>query len=632
MDTDRQRPTDPGARAGAEQAADPASGSRGPRAAAAVVVGAAMALAYAHFEQSLPRGPSEFAFWPALQPLPFAAIRGQTYEQWARILGRLVLLGPSLLLISWGLARIRWPAPPRAWRLRPGVAALALAGLGIAFGLAFQLGTLRGRALVDDELTYAWQAELLAQGRLVESRLERWAPESFTVWTARGATGKYLFGAPLVQIPGVLLGIPALLHLPLLALACALWYRVMHAAAGPRVAVAGTALVALSPMVLLTSATGLSHTASLFAMVAAGWGISDLRRAAEIGRTGLRGALVAGSALGFGFTVRPQVALSFGAVLAACWLLEAWRARRWRAMIVFFAAGAPWLAAVLTYDQYLTGSPFALPWTLFSPQESYGFGRVLEGSGYLHTPWRAFENLLMVAVRLNTFLLGWPLSLGLLGVWWAVGRPARGTAPWVLAGLAQTVFHLGYYTPGISGFGALYHFELVLPFAFLGGYAIAAALERRPRLAAAALAVHLVLGTGWFLAEQSSRLGRMASLLHDRREATLSSIEPPALLIYEAWPSEQVYLGWVGFPLRTRHDAAPVVTYPRSGPGSVASLRNLYADRACWYYRVDPATMGPDLRPCSAAEHLLARPFALEGPKIAVRPTAMALGYLPPPE
>lgn len=171
----------------------------------------------------------------------------------------------------------------------------------------------------------------------------------------------------------------------------------------------------------------------------------------------------------------------------------------------------------------------------------------------------------------------------------------------------------------------------------LGAHAIDRALDRWPLATATALGVHFLLGTGGFLVEQGARLDRMADLLHDRPAEVLATLEtatgPPALLLYEAWPSESVHLGWIGsgFPIRERRDDAPVVTYPRSGPVSVAALRRLYADRACWYFRVDPATFRPDLRPCAAAEDLLARPFALEGPRIAVRPTAMTRGLVPPP-
>ncbi|MEM8930289.1 MAG: hypothetical protein AAGE94_03905 [Acidobacteriota bacterium] len=594
----------------------------------AIGLGAALTVAAWRFETSLPRGPAEFAFWPALEPMPFAAIRGLTVEQWSRLLTRLVVLGPALLLLSWGFAAIPWPR----WRgSRPtsGVVAFAVASLGLTFGAWFQLGVLQGRALVEDELTYAWQAELLAEGRLTEDRA-RWGPESFTIWTEHGATGKYLFGEPLIQIVGVLLGLPALLHLPLLALACVLWFRTVTALASPRVATLATTLLALSPMVLLVSATGLSHTSSLAAMIGLGWGLVALRHAIDRGHHGWLAGLVAGSALGFGVTVRPQVAVSFGAVLAACFVIDAWRDRRRWALVSFVAAGLPWLAALLLYNQHLTGSALALPWSLASPAESFGFGTVLAGSDYVHTPWRALVNLGMVAFRLNAFLLGWPLSLGLLLVWWRVGRPAAGVAPWLLAGSAQIVFHLGYYTPGISGFGALYHLELVLPFTLLGALALDRALTLRPRLTSTTLVVHLMLGTGGFLAEQSGRLERMVSMLHDQPSAVLAAIDPPALLIYEAWPSESVHLGWIGsgFPTRTRSDRSAIVTYPRSGPASVASLRRLYADRACWYSRVDPTTFRPDLRPCAAAEALLARPFRLDGPKIAIRPTAMTRGWL----
>ena len=97
-------------------------------------------------------------------------------------------------------------------------------------------------------------------------------------------------------------------------------------------------------------------------------------------------------------------------------------------------------------------------------------------------------------------------------------------------------------------------------------------------------------------------------------------------------PTETVRLGWVnsGFPKRERSAAAPVVIYPRSGPLATAALRRHYRDRRCYYYRVVPQTLTPELRRCADVEPLLARPYQLQGPALAVRSTAMAKGWIDP--
>ena len=76
-------------------------------------------------------------------------------------------------------------------------------------------------------------------------------------------------------------------------------------------------------------------------------------------------------------------------------------------------------------------------------------------------PWGAVENLVVSAVRLNGWWLGWPLSLGLL------------------------------------------------PASILGAHAIVRGLERWPRAVSAILLVHFAVGTTSFLWENVRRLDRL---------------------------------------------------------------------------------------------------------------------------
>lgn len=594
---------------------------------AALGLGAALAAWYFVFERSLPRGPEEFVTWPPLEPLPFAPLRGFTVEQLARLGGRLVLLGPALVLLSWSLARLLpWRAPePRELRRL----ALLAGALGLAVCAWLMLGVLRGRALLDDELTYAMQAQLLSEGRLTEDTVPRWGGELFTIWTRRGATGKYLFGEPLVQAAGYRVGLPALLHLPLFALTLWAWFLAVRRRSGESTAAFSVLLLALSPMLLFTSATGLSHATSLACVALAGLGLA----LAEDGLA-LPGALLAGSALGFLVTVRPQVAIPIGAVLGGALLLLLVRRRKVLAAGVLALSAGAFVLLVALYNRFLTGSYLALPWDLFRPSERYGFGRALQGDEFVHDGWTALENLVVTAVRLNGWWLGWPLSLGLLAVWWYTGRRLEGARLWLLTGAALVLFHVPYYTTGVSDTGPVYAYELVLPLSLLGGFALGGAFERWPRATAAVLAVHLVVGTASFVVEQGARVSRMVALVHGQSDAVLEQIPPPALLLYESAPQESIRLGWInsGFPRRERSERAAVVIYPRSGARPTRELRTRYATRHCYYYRVEPERLRPELRRCEDAEALLARPYRLEGPALALRSTAMLRGWLVPKE
>ena len=587
---------------------------------ASLAAGVALAAAYVAAERALPRGPAEFAYAPDLfVPLPFAAMRGFTFEQLASHALRLLLLGPALLLLWRGLLpRVRL-RPPTAADLRR--LALGAAAVGLLVSAA-TLALLRGRALYDDELTYRMQAELLAQGRVAEDRLPRWGHEPFTIWTPRGATGKYLPGEPLVQVPGTLLGVPALVHLPLAALTLAAWAAAVRRRAGPDASAWATVLVALSPMFVLTTATGLSHASALACAALAALGYEWLRAERPFA-----GAALLGLALACLLAVRPHSALAVGAVLGPLALARLLRARRFAAAALLATCAAAGLLAVALYDRAVTGSPWTLPWSLYEPVEHYGFGNVLEGSRYLHGPRQALENLLVSAVRFNGWWLGWPASLALLFVPGALSRRALGA--WGAVAIAAVLLHVGYYSPGVSDTGPVYYYELLLPASLAGAAALREAVARWGGRALLLVALAFGLGTGSFLAEQTARLGRLVELVHERPEAALAALEPPALLLHETSGQENLRLGWIfGFPLRERRLEAPVLTFPRGTPEQAAALRRRFPERACWYYRVDPQRLAPELRRCADAEALLARPRPLPGPRLFLPSTARRLGLV----
>ena len=604
---------------GAGPASAPSGGTRG---TLALLAGVALLGLFAWLLASIPRGPSEFAYSPDLfVPLPFAAMRGFTVEQLASHALRLVVLLPAILLLWVGLAeRVRLAPPSGAVLVR-----LTRTGAAAALLLATALlALLGGRALTADELTYEMQADLLLQGRLFEDRLPRWGHEAFTVWTERGATGKYLFGEPLVQAPGAAVGLPALLHLPLAALTLIAWFAAARRRAGTEVAAWATLLVAWSPMFLLTTPTGLAHATALAAAAAAGLGYEWLRAERP-----LAGAALLGGALGFLLAVRPQVAVAIGLVLGslAAWLLL--RRRQPGALALLASTAALGALAVALYARAVTGSPWTLPWSLFHPVESYGFGTPIEGHPHRHGLLEAFENLLVSVVRFNGWWLGWPLSLALFALPGARGRDHGGLGPWPAVALAVVVVNFLYYSPGISDTGPIYYYELLLPAALAGGHALRAALARWGARAALLLLLAAVLGTGSFLLEHVARLRRLVATIHAPVESVFATIDPPALLLYETSPQEALYPGWLfAFPVRERRPDAGVLTFPRGTPEQAAALRRALPGRSCWYYRLEPPAMTPQLLRCEQAEELLARPRPLPGTPRFVASTARRMGLI----
>ncbi len=551
------------------------------------------------------RGPSEFGYAPFTpDALPWSAMRGFTWEQLHSHAYRLLLLGPGLALIGFGLAPIvRFALPGDRFWLR-----LAFACGAVCVGwMAFVMfAILRGRVLYDDELAYRMTADILARGKLSAPNIGYVPQDMFSVATVDGYTGKYLPGEPLLQIIGLkLFGVPAFAHLPLTALMLLLWYRTLRFDFALRTAAIATALLALSPTVILTGATGLTQLTSLFFVVCGGFGYALCRH----GRA-LAGAALVGVSFGCCFLVRAQVALPANGVLVCAAAIALSRARRVLPLLLLGATLGAGLAAIGWYNHALSGSYTKLPWYLQCVAERFGFGRVWVCDGFEHNALTALENLAVVAARFNGWWLGLPLSLLPLLLWRVLGVRLGAGYVWLAVGLAVVLFEALYYSTGVSDTGALYHFELVLPAALLSARVLEATWERFPRYVPALLAVHLVLGTGSFLGEHTARLARLSKTIHATSDTMLAKIsERPAILFHEFWGTELLKLGWVmdSFPKRFRDPSAPIVTFPRPPFKFLPNVLRAYPGRACYFFHRKPWTATPELLKCEDAIEFFSR-------------------------
>lgn len=536
--------------------------------AAALVLGLLGVLAFVGLTAALPTDPEVFRTILPDRP-PLDAMLGFTDDQWRRHALRVLLLGPAAALVAFALARRALPTLERP---------ALVAGVVSVAGTALLAGAiLRGRALVEDELTYRMQALLYAGGRLGDRTIPPWheGAEPFTIITRAGFTGKYLPGEPLLQIPGALLGVPAFSHLPLAALTLWAFHRALADVSRPTRDLA-TVLLALSPLFVFTGATGLSHTASLACVTLAFLGLTLVREGRPVA-----GALVAGGALGFGLLVRVQSVVPFGGVLGL-WVLGALVQRRqWAGVGALIGSASLGIAAILAYDAALTGDLLRLPWYLYRPVEHFGFGMVFaEGPVWEHTPWQAVRNLAVTLVRFNAWWLGWPVSLAPL-VFVRRRDVLAGTTPLLAAGAGLLVFNLFYYSTGVSDTGPVYAFELLLPACLVGATVITRAASRWSWVGPA-VAVHLVLGTGSFWLEHAARLAKLADAVH-ARAAVLDALPDHSMLFVWPLPREELP-GWIGtFPVRDREPDAAVLTYPQMEDAWCRAVIAAHPDRACFY-------------------------------------------------
>lgn len=569
---------------------------------AALGLGLLLMLGYAAWQWQEPHGAHEFAYAPfSVEPMPYSAMRGFTYEQLWGHLRRIALLGPGLALFAWALSDWLRIAPPRNLT--------RLCWLACCFSVAvtafLMLGVLRGRPITDDELTYAMQGTFMSEGRVSGPDLGLTPAELFSVPTLHGYTGKYLPGEGVLQIPGLLVGIPALGHLAVLAVTLWAFHRCLVYSSGPRIAALGTISLAVSPMLMFTSATGLSHASALMWAVLMGLGLERTRAGMPVS-----GCLLAGSSFAAGLLTRPQSLAPIGAALGMLLLVELLRKRQWLALMVLAATTSAGCAGLLGYNWSLSGDPWRLPWFLECGAEHFGFGKVWTTSSYEHTPWKGLQNLGTVALRLNSWWLGLPVSLGVLAAWLALGRRTAGASCWFWVGAAVLAFQFFYYSPGASDVGSIYHYELLLPGSVVAAVVADVLLTRFGMAARAMLLCVLVLGSGSWLVEQGLRLHRMVIFIHRDSDQVLAKVDAPALLIHEVAPDESVVRGWLfnGFPRRFRGQSDRVVTFPRTTPDMVERASRIYPGRSCWHFRYLPGTDRPELLRCEAARELLERP------------------------
>jgi len=475
-----------------------------------------------------------------------------------------------------------WPR----WSRRYG--ALAVSGLGAALVLLIAATVFRGTPIVDDEATYRMQAELLASGRVMDPPVppeQQWHREPFTIFTRRGTTGKYLFGAPLLQVPGVWLGFPALSHVLLAALT--LWLLMAQvrraglvaslerpeADAAERVPLLAGLLLALSPGFVFTTATLQSQAGALCCLALLVW-------ARE--RGGLRFGLLGGAALGLCLATRPQVAVPCVAMLVLVSVRK--DPKFWLGAVL---GALPWVALIAGYNQLVTGDPWTLPGTFYS-DERYGFGRMESVGGYEHTPLKGLLLTLSALWRLNSWGLGWPLSL--LGplAWLAMGRPhRRAVAPWAWIAVATFVFQFGYFFVGVVETGPVYHHAAVPFFAVSAASAVITGLERRKRTLLYFAALSMVLGPPTFLLEQGLRLRQVA----DEIARPMRGVHGAELVFLERSLVGGRPAGTVrGVPRRNRSDSARVIYFPRPtvdpNTGRIPAaeaIRARFPERACAY-------------------------------------------------
>lgn len=257
--------------------------------------------------------------------------------------------------------------------LESGVAVVLL-GAASAAVVAVVWGTPDPVARVHDEAAYLLQARLFASGRW--TGLARPLPEFFEqmqVFVTPVLASKYPPGHSLALVPGIWLGIPALMPLLINAAAGSLVFAHARRLGGAIVGLLTWLLWVSAPATLGYRASYLSQNTTTVLWLAALWALSEW-----LSTGSRRWLVVLGGCLGLGAITRPMTMFALALPMAFVVLWRVVKTRRWRDLAIAAVAGGLFLALGILWNVRTLGEWRTSPYREYSrtyfPYEWTGFG------------------------------------------------------------------------------------------------------------------------------------------------------------------------------------------------------------------------------------------------------------------
>jgi hypothetical protein len=287
-----------------------------------------------------------------------------------------LLLLALLLVAAWMVARTPARAP---WlgaldRALSGWMLPATAFVAAVLVTAFVWGDLRPIAVYHDEAAYLLQAELFARFRWsLPSPVVPRAFEQAAVLVTPVLAPKMGPGHALALVPGIWLGVPALMPLLLTGLTASLLVLLVRRVAGATVAALALVFWLTASGNLVWRPTFFSETSSGVAWLGAWWCLLEWREA----RRG-HWLLAVAALTGWGAITRPLTFAAFVIPLGVVVLRDATQKRLWRQLLGSMLLGSAILLVVPLQGWRVTGSPGTTPLGLYTrqylPSDVIGFG------------------------------------------------------------------------------------------------------------------------------------------------------------------------------------------------------------------------------------------------------------------
>ena len=283
----------------------------------------------------------------------------------------LTLAELALLLSIAGPLRPRPPLPDPAWL--EGIAPVVLCGLASGLAIAYVWG-LRPAAPIPDEAAYLLQARIFAAGHWIAPSPP--LPEFFEqlhVFVTPFLASKYPPGHSLLMVPGIWLGVPALVPILLNAVTGALVFAHARRLAGGSVALATFLLWLSAPGTFWYRASYLSENTTCALWLLALWVLRDWLEKGGHARVALLALC-----LGWGAITRPMTMFALALPIAFVFLRRVVIRRTWGDLATAVAAGGACLLILPVWAAQTTGdwrvSPYRQYSRVYFPYEWAGFG------------------------------------------------------------------------------------------------------------------------------------------------------------------------------------------------------------------------------------------------------------------
>ena len=460
---------------------------------------------------------------------------------------------------------------------------------------------------IEDELAYAWQANLLTEGRFSMPSPEY--PKSFLVPFVVDHDGlrfsKYPPGWPAVLALGVALGLRAWINPLLAGVGVWLTYRLGRRVFNPGVGLLAAALTVTSPFFLLNSGALLSHPLGL--VLSSGFAWAWLA-AFGPNPSGRRWAPTAAASLLLVAMIltRPMTALAVALPFGLHGLVKLvrgdWEQRR--RLLLVALSGSIGVGLYLLWQYSLTGDPLLNPYTLWWPYDKVGFG---PGVGWFeagHSLLQALMNARLNLLAGSADLFGWGVLSYLFlpfGIW-----AARRNFSALLLGnvfLSLVVVYLAYWI-GAKLYGPRYYYEGLYSLtifsaagiAWLAGWPLT---RDRPRptvqgwqklrpllvtwLVGVLVAINLALYTPIRLNMMVNLYGISAADQQPFRQAEVQALAPALVIVdTELWMEYGALLD-----LENPHLTSPLIFAWTTNPEREAELVRSFPERNVYFYYPD---------------------------------------------